>query len=417
MTSNRTKLSLALLAALAGTALSLPVQAVEYQLRSYSKGVKAEPPREVPPPETAPAPPAPARFVITGNPALEQSFGDVAAGGASAQPIAISVLNEGQAAGSLAVPSFTGAQAGDFSASTNCSSVPGGGACEVAVEFNPQGSGFRSAAISVLGTPFVFSGTVHAESSYAVLSTGSAYTIPSGVFSVTAWAVGAGGGGAGSAAVDGTSGGGGAAGGLASASFAVQPGQIITYSFGVGGTGGVGGANGNPGTDTILNYREVALQAQGGRGGYFNNSTMSLGGTWSGPGTGVNGGTGGGTAGDRGGAGGGAVGGAGGTHLPNISGGPGARGQFDVPLTQALTSLRLISGSPGAGANSGSSGTANSNNGYPASGFGNGGGGAGYYGGNGGDGIWGGGGGGAAGYTATQRGGSGGNGIIVLKLN
>lgn len=246
---------------------------------------------------------------------------------------------------------------------------------------------------------------------YAVLTSGTSWTVPAGVTSVKFWAIGAGGGGAGAIANDGTSGGAGGAGGVCYKTYTVSPGGTVTYSLGGVGSAGSGSNNGTAGSATTVTAGGVTITANGGAGGRYQNSGTNAGGTYSGGDGGANGGTGSGATGDQGGGGGGGIGGGNGA---TVSGGTGANGgqSIDVSgLFSALSSLSYATTSYGAG--SGNVGS-NISNGGAATGFGCGGGGANFWGGNGGNGLYGGGGGGASGFSATQTGGTGGAGVVVL---
>jgi len=99
------------------------------------------------------------------------------------------------------------------------------------------------------------------------------FTVPSNVFSLDVEVVGAGGGGT-SNPVDGNIGGGG--GGYARKILAVTPGQVITYTVGLGGA--VFGGTGLDGGDSIF---DTTLIATGGKGGDLAGSIV-LGGSFSG---------------------------------------------------------------------------------------------------------------------------------------
>lgn len=414
----RTKLSLALVSALLGLALSSSAQAQTYQLQVFNKGIRAAAVSEAPVTPTKPAthPPlaaSPARFTLSGNPAAQQDFGAVTVGERAAQATALTVVNEGGMAGSLPVPAFIGANAGDFTSTSDCNNVAAGASCEVLVDFQPTVAGYRYAVLPVANAEFTFSGTgLVVATRYHMLSAGESYRIPSGVTSITAWVVGGGGGGSGS--ISSTSGGGGAAAALMTHTFDVVPGHDLTYRIGASGSGGVGAVAGTQGGTTTLNYGTVSLTAYGGSGGYYNTRASSAGGTCAGTGTCITGGTGGGSSGKQSGAGGGALGAGEGRYGNSTNGAPGTSAILPSELQAALASLGIPLGK-GASGYSGT-GPSGASNGASATGFGNGAGGPGISGGNGGNGTWGGGGSGASG-GGTRTGGAGGPGTIVLKLN
>lgn len=111
-------------------------------------------------------------------------------------------------------------------------------------------------------------------------TSGTSYTVPAGITTLKIWAIGAGGGGAGSTNVDSTSGGAGGAGGVVYRTFAVTPGQVITYSLGTGGTGGTNTNGGSAGGSTTATVGGVTVTANGGSGGQYNNNATGAGGTY-----------------------------------------------------------------------------------------------------------------------------------------
>ena len=114
----------------------------------------------------------------------------------------------------------------------------GGGAAGFTAVNMTGGAGGQGVLVAAFynGAIFLFSN---------VYTNGSSFTVGPLVTSVKLWAIGAGGGGAGATDNDGTVGGGGAAGGIAYITRAVTPGDIITYSLGVGGAGGIDAAGGS----------------------------------------------------------------------------------------------------------------------------------------------------------------------------
>ena len=130
------------------------------------------------------------------------------------------------------------------------------------------------------------------------------FVVPSGVYQVSAVAIGAGGGGGGSTTQTGGTGGGGGGGGALSYTnnLVVTPGETLTVVVGAGGAGGTGTSSsrtgGSPGGDTYLRRSSTdLLLAQGGRGGTVSSSTAAGGSATAGIGdTKSSGGAGGGTA-------------------------------------------------------------------------------------------------------------------------
>ena len=174
------------------------------------------------------------------------------------------------------------------------------------------------------------------------------WTVPAGVTSVSAVAIGGGGGGSASTlASNGISGGGGGGGGLHWKTFSATPGSTWNIVVGAGGTGGTsaGNNNANPGGESYINIAgSPVISATGGAKGVYNSiSGRASGG---GPltsegGNGGNGGQGGsGSDGNTGGGGGGAGGYSG-------NGGNGASG------------IDYVSGTGGAGGGGGGSTGAN----------------------------------------------------------
>ena len=263
---------------------------------------------------------------------------------------------------------------------------------------------------------FKYGTKVTSSLTYVVLTSGTSYSLPSGATSFKAWVIGAGGGGSGCGASDSTSGGGAGAGGVAYKTFTVSA-STVSYSIGTAGVAGIGANSGSAGGATTLTYSSTTINGNGGSGGNYNNGVASSGGTYSGGDGGANGGTGAGVSGDTGGGGGGAIGTVNGSSAGGAAGNAGAVAGDVSGLQAAITGAGGYSLTSGGTA--GGSGSSNPNNmsGGAATGFGCGGGSAGWYGGNGGAGLYGGGGGGAAGYTASQTGGTGGAGAVVLQIS
>ncbi len=142
-------------------------------------------------------------------------------------------------------------------------------------------------------------------------TSGTSWTVPSGVSSIKIWAIGAAGGGAGVPGSDGTSGGGGGAGGTVYKTFSVTPGDTVSYSLGTGGAGGGSASDGSAGGNTTVTVGATTITAGGGAGGTYNNNASAAGGSYSGGDGGAAGAAGSGATGDDGGGGGGAIGGGG----------------------------------------------------------------------------------------------------------
>ena len=180
----------------------------------------------------------------------------------------------------------------------------------------------------------VTSGTVSSNSRYAVFDSGSGctWTVPTGVTSISYFAVGGGGGGGGAnpSANAWFGGGGGGGGGLTqSSSLSVTAGASITLTIGTGGSAGAAGASGGNGSATTFTYSSTTVTAAAGTGGggatgtYAQDAMSGDGGgntTYGGGGNVWDGGGGGGGAGAAGGAGTdiggqGGIGGAGGAGI------------------------------------------------------------------------------------------------------
>jgi filamentous hemagglutinin family protein len=268
-----------------------------------------------------------------------------------------------------------------------------------------------------------FSSTLNNLAGTLLLTGSSNWTIPTGITTVSAWAVGGGGGGGASQSAAG-----GGAGGVAFKELTTTPGQTIAYSTGAAGTGflssstypsstnyGFSGA-GTAGGTTTLTYSGTTLTANGGGGG-TQSSSGGVGGSATGGTTNVTGGNGGvgnggdSTAGSGGGIGGG-VGGAGGS----TGNGPAGGSSLDVAgLGVALQLANQTLGVGGAGGLTGGFNCANCEA-KTATNFGAGGGGQSWYGHlTQAHGFYGGGGGGAGGEGFVGNGGNGGQGVVVLK--
>jgi hypothetical protein len=212
--------------------------------------------------------------------------------------------------------------------------------------------------ISVLAAGLVPAQVLHAGS--AVFTSNGAWTVPSGVTSVTVLVVGGGGGGGGNSGFGGAGGGGGGV--VYSANYAVTPGENIAITIGSGGIGagrGDGGSGANGGNSYF-----GSLVAYGGGGGAYGNNGGGNGGSGGGtansansyglgtPGQGNNGGV---SAawGCSGGGGGGSVGGN--ADSSRLKGGNGGAGYYS-----AITGTGQYYGGGGGGwgySNSGAAGS------------------------------------------------------------
>jgi uncharacterized protein (TIGR02145 family) len=241
--------------------------------------------------------------------------------------------------------------------------------------------------------------TLIGASPYTVPATGT-YTIPAGVTSITVQCWGGGGGGGGAkynfftASFDA---GGGGGGGYATATFTVNPGDVISVSVGASGTAGTtGGGSGGAGGTSSVTYTVVKAAATGGAGGIgvIQNSSGIQG-------AGGNGGTA--TTGT------GFTGGKGGAGFPGSSfdvggGGGGGAGSSANGSIGTTSSANGSGGAPGGagGASSGGNGGAGgkSSGGAVAGSNGS---------------TFGGGGGGAAGYSSgSKAGGAGAVGQVII---
>ena len=269
------------------------------------------------------------------------------------------------------------------------------------------GARYGNAAVYSDGKAYVLGGLNCAPGATYTTAGTNSYTVPSGVYSVTvkAWGAG-GGGGAGAVGVSGAAGGGG---GYVSSTITTTPGETLTIGVGGGGGGGQrGGAGGGQGGGGGGGYSGVTrsstplLIAAGGAGGGggFNSSTANSGPGGAGGGTSGLAGT---TAGNHGGGAGGtqSAGGAGGVATGN-----GCSGYAGSSLTGGLGSYYNGACSPTTQANGGTNG-GGAGGLYGNNGGGGGGGGGGYFGGGGGAGIGNsssaGGGGGGSSYTTGSN--------------
>ncbi|MCS6934858.1 MAG: PKD domain-containing protein [Chitinophagales bacterium] len=117
---------------------------------------------------------------------------------------------------------------------------------------------------------------VTAQTQTVILTSGSTWTVPSGVYSITVHCWGGGGGG-GRSAQDGRGCGGGGGGAYARKTLNVTPGQVFNFSIGAGGLGNSTGS-GNPGGDTWFGSPTTVL-AKGGSGVAQSSSTGGAGGS------------------------------------------------------------------------------------------------------------------------------------------
>jgi len=138
------------------------------------------------------------------------------------------------------------------------------------------------------------------------------FTVPSGVSTISAVAVGGGGGGSTSTSPsNGFSGGGGGGGGLGWATIPVTPGETLSVVVGAGGSGGTsaGSNNATSGGDSFIDRGgNYLVEGEGGTRGSYNSNSTAPGGGFTGGGGGNGGSGGGGTGGNESGGGGGAGG-------------------------------------------------------------------------------------------------------------
>ena len=136
-----------LAAAVGGACLLLTAatlaQASPYQYRHVAQGLVS--------PVTA------AAFKVQGAPATTQSFGDAVLN-VSAQPFQLDLRNQGGSTGDLALPTLGGANPGDFSVQSTCTSVAPNSLCAITVGFKPKAIGIRAATMVVNGVLYSFTG-------------------------------------------------------------------------------------------------------------------------------------------------------------------------------------------------------------------------------------------------------------------
>lgn len=148
-------------------------------------------------------------------------------------------------------------------------------------------------SITLLFSIFLTTGSLFAQTRTVTLTTGTSWTPPCGVTSITVQAWGGGGGGAGDGATTASTGGGGGSGAYRTGTLAVTPGTAVAYTLGAGGAGGCGGgggcaAAGGPGANGTATTIGT-ISAGGGSGGAANNGAGGAGGTGSGGTGGTNG--------------------------------------------------------------------------------------------------------------------------------
>lgn len=177
------------------------------------------------------------------------------------------------------------------------------------------------------------------------------WTVPVGIYEISAVVVGGGGGGGGgeSGRNEGVSGGGG--GGLAYGTFAVTPGEVLTVVVGTGGNGGASQSSGSAGGASTISRGATVLLSGGGGGAGQERSTGT-----------VNGGASTGTARTGGGAG----GNSGGNSTDTGSGGGGAGGYSAAGGNGGTTGA----GASSTGGGGGGGGATNSGQGYGGGGVG-----------------------------------------------
>jgi hypothetical protein len=181
---------------------------------------------------------------------------------------------------------------------------------------------------------------INYNSTTVIFTSGTSWTVPSGVTSIKVWAIGAGGGGAGCGSTDTSAGGGGGAGGIAVKTWTVSPGNTITFTVGSAGSGGSNANNGNAGGSTSVTFGGLTITGNGGGAGQYNSGTAALGGTAVNGNTNIQGGNGGAAAGDLGGAGGGAIGGTAGAS--GATNGTGASGAQSLNISGLFAAVSLV---------------------------------------------------------------------------
>lgn len=161
---------------------------------------------------------------------------------------------------------------------------------QLAADITTQGAQAYSGKVQLAGNITLgsasggvsFNNTIDALAAAQLLTSGTSWTIPTGVTSVDVWAIGGGGGGGGAAAslYGGgilNSGGGGSAGSVAYIKLTTSPSTSITYAVGAAGSAGwsvanqsasyVNGGVGGTGGSTTVTYGATTLTANGGYGG------------------------------------------------------------------------------------------------------------------------------------------------------
>lgn len=198
---------------------------------------------------------------------------------------------------------------------------------------------FRTLRFKFTLLNLLFATVLFAQNKNDILTTGTSWTAPAGVTSITVECWGGGGGGGAARKISGSgnvraSGGGG--GGYSRKIFTVVPGLSYSYTIGLGGTGGNGSPyNGSTGGSSTFTVGAITITASGGTGGPgINAAGGSNAGSGGSGGTGTNGdfnfsGGDGGTASGRGAGGGGGAGtSANGVAGTNTSAGAGGTGNI-----------------------------------------------------------------------------------------
>lgn len=102
-----------------------------------------------------------ATWAVQGTPTT--TFGMTQVGNYATPDRTVTVRNTGNVAGALTLPAFSGAAAGDYSASSNCSNVAVGTDCTVTVRFKPLQAGSpRTATLTIGGTTLTYTGSATA---------------------------------------------------------------------------------------------------------------------------------------------------------------------------------------------------------------------------------------------------------------
>lgn len=241
-----------LLAALALIGLAAPAlsSASGYTFRVTLRGLK-------------PVNPSPA-WAVTGSPST--AFSSALVGSFASPDLTLPIQNNG-GAGSLGSLAVAGTNAGDFSASHNCTNIAANATCAVFVRFKPTASGSRSASLSIGGTGLALTGMGTAPVNVSFSPTGTGYsgtiqnwTVPTtGTYSVTlAGAAG------GAETADNRAGGKGA---ILAVRLSLTQGTVLAVLVGQTGATGANIAGGGGGSYIVNGSTLLAVAGGGGGGG------------------------------------------------------------------------------------------------------------------------------------------------------